>query len=131
MSDSARTLGPRWTIALLCLANVALGAALAISAQLLQRGPRPHGPPPGPPGDPVARLTEDLDLDAAQAERVRAIFSRYHPEFERIEEERREQLGALRDRADAELREVLDDDQFARLLELRRRIEAREGPPPR
>ncbi|MEZ6185401.1 MAG: hypothetical protein R3F62_10375 [Planctomycetota bacterium] len=110
-----------------------VGAALPPLGWRLYGGRRP-GPPKG---DPVDHLVEELQLDVAQAQEVRAIFERYRPEFDAVERERRERLSALRDRADAELREVLDDAQFARLEERRKQLERHDrgpggpgGPPP-
>lgn len=103
-----------WAAALLLFA---VGAAAGVAADrlVLARGDR-GGRPPGPPSPEavVERMRRDLDLDAQQAERVRAVVAERHEGlralFERIDPE----AEALRRDANARIRELLRPEQRER-----------------
>lgn len=89
----------------------------------------------GPPGRArmgfrIEAMTRALDLDARQREQVQAIFEKHEAErrraFERCEPEHR----ALREKIDAEMREVLTPAQREKHEQLRRRHHPEPPPPP-
>ena len=127
-------LAPKLTVALLCAVSVLTGLTLGVplGMHLPKRGPFMRG---GPPGDPVDMFAKRRKLRPDQIDAVRAILDRYRPRFDAADQARRDTHKALRDQADAEFREVLDDAQFERLLAMRAELERRDRgprpPPPR
>lgn len=105
-----------WRNALSVVAIFALGTVFG-AALTIALGPgvreRPFGPRGGGPMR-IERLSRELDLDAAQKERVRAIVERGH--FS---------MRGLLDDTRAEIREVLRPDQRDRFDRMRP-----PGPPP-
>lgn len=123
-AQTPRRLGPRLTIALLCATHLVIGLALGLALGWRTASDRPRLPPPG-------EMEARLGLDADQSAKVRAIFERHRPDFDRLRVEHRAQLKAVRDQVDSEFQQVLRPDQFEKLVELRRELEAAEaaGPP--
>ena len=81
------------------------------------------------------RLQEELDLTAEQTDQVRAIFAEQHARFQELREEeggdpesRREAFRQHREETHARIREVLNDEQRARLDELHAEFKEEHGP---
>ncbi len=139
-SDARRSRLAAWGLSLLLfVAGAAAGAAL--DRLVLSRGDR--GPPRGPPApeEMAARLTDDLDLDAAQARAVReilearwkamgAVFARLDPEAEAIRRDADARIRALLGPAQRERfdRRVAEHDR--RRAEVRQRLGGAPPPPP-
>lgn len=74
----------------------------------------------------VSALERELDLDAAQAARIRSIFERHRDERERVGKQMFETCGepvrALRKRIDGEIKAVLNPEQVARFEALQSRM---------
>ncbi|HET6340570.1 MAG TPA: hypothetical protein VFG78_00115 [Gemmatimonadota bacterium] len=84
---------------------------LAASPALAQERMRDHDPE-----EHLAKLQEELNLDAQQTEQIRAIFAEQHAKFQ-----------ALREETHARIQEVLNDEQRARLEELHAEFKERHG----
>ena len=84
---------------------------LAASPALAQDRMRDHDPE-----EHLAKLQEELNLDAQQTEQIRAIFGEQHAKFQ-----------ALREETHARIQEVLNDEQRARLEELHAEFKERHG----
>ncbi len=88
-----------------------------------------------PPSDSAAmvdRLVSELGLDQAQATRVEAIMSAQQERMKALRDlprsERRSEMQRLRQDMDAQLRDVLSDDQMAQFEALRKELSgARRG----
>jgi Spy/CpxP family protein refolding chaperone len=127
-------MGPRTLVGVLCAANLVAGIGLGVTFDQVVLHPHvvaPHGRGhrdgerrgPGGHGRELERLTQRLDLDAAQAEQVKAILDARRPLFAQAMKEVEPKLRSLRDETDAKIRAVLRPDQAARLDELRREWE--------
>lgn len=112
----------------------AVAGGFGTKSYLLHRfAERMHGPPgKARMGFRVEAMTRALDLDRTQREKVQQILDKHEDErrrtFERCEPEHR----ALREKIDAEIREVLTAEQREKHDKLRRRHGGPpgEGPPP-
>ena len=87
------------------------------------------------PDEHLSRLQEELDLTAEQTDQVRAIFAEQHARFQELREEeggdpesRREAFRQHREETHARIREVLNDEQRARLDELHAEFKEEHGP---
>lgn len=74
----------------------------------------------------VSALERELDLDAAQAAKIRGIFERHRDERERVGRQMFETCGepvrALRQRIDGEIKAILSPEQAARFEALQARM---------
>ncbi|GMV12170.1 MAG: hypothetical protein HS104_14510 [Polyangiaceae bacterium] len=112
----------------------AVAGGFGTKSYLLHRfAERLHGPPgKARMGFRMEAMARALDLDSAQREKVQQILDKHEDArrraFERCEPEHR----ALRAKIDAEIREVLTEEQRAKHDKLRRRYGGPpgEGPPP-
>ncbi len=139
-SEARRSRLAAWGLSLVLLA---VGAAAGVAGDRLLLSRDDRGPPRGPPSpeEMAARLTDDLELDAAQARAVReilevrwkamgAVFERLDPEAEAIRRDADARIRALlgpsqRERFD---RRVAEHDR--RRAEVRRRLGRAPLPPP-
>ncbi len=97
---------------------------------------------PGPPqhlGGPMEMFNRELDLTGPQREKVSAIFKKYQPEMEKVMDENRPKMEAVRLRIKAELKTALTPKQIAKFEEMEKNFEAHGpggphgqhgGPPP-
>ena len=86
------------------------------------RGPGPGGGPPLPP-DLMARLTSELQLDAAQQDRVKKILDEHRAHLDQVHREAREKFDKEQEELQNAVRGVLHPDQqekFQGFLERRR-----------
>lgn len=102
---------------------------LAASPAMAQDRMRKHDPE-----EHLAKIQEELNLDAQQTEQIRAIFAERHAEFERLwaeeggdRESRHEAIRQLHEETHAQIREVLNEEQRARFEELRAEHMERRG----
>jgi Spy/CpxP family protein refolding chaperone len=140
-SETRRSRLAAWGLSLFL---IAVGAAAGVAADrlALSRGDR-SGPPRGPPSPEAmtARMTDDLELDEAQARAVRAIledrrkamgavFARVDPEAEAIRSDADARIRALLEPAQRERfdRQVAEHER--RRAEVRRRLGGGPPPPP-
>jgi Spy/CpxP family protein refolding chaperone len=85
------------------------------------------------PEEHVAKLQEELDLTAEQTEQIRAILAEQHAKFQELRgedgdrESKREAFGQHREETHARIREVLNEEQRARLEELHAEFKERHG----
>lgn len=84
------------------------------------------------PEEHVAKLQEELNLDAQQTEQIRAILAEQHAKFQALREEgdresNREAFRQHREETHARIQEVLNDEQRARLEELHAEFKERHG----
>lgn len=91
-----------------------LGALLALPLGALAQAPAPDAPPPGMHGAPSAdrmteRMSQDLGLDAAQTDRLRALNERHAADLNRLREEHEKGL-----------REILTPEQWQKFEEHRK-----------
>lgn len=115
----------RTILALVVATNLLTGtlAGVAIDRSLLDghhhggRGGHRHG---GREPDPISAA---LELSPEQESQVRAILDRHHAEFEEAHAALRQRLSSVRDEVDLEIKGVVTEAQFAKLLELRRHVE--------
>lgn len=122
----------RWNqVALAAAAGFLLGAVFSD----LYRSHRRHGPPPHG-GGPMEMFSRELGLDAAQRASLSAIFDKYRPEMDRVMEENRPRIEAVRQKMKAEVKAALTPAQAARLEELEKdfgpggKRRGPDGPPP-
>jgi Spy/CpxP family protein refolding chaperone len=116
------TTGPgSWRATLSVIAVFALGVVFGAALTFaIARHARPGPPGPGPFGPrhggpmPVERMTRELDLDADQQAKVRAILERRH-----------ETMRGFLDETHREIREILRPDQREKFDRMRP-----PGPPP-
>jgi Spy/CpxP family protein refolding chaperone len=77
----------------------------------------------------LARLTDELELSAAQQDSVRAILDRYEPSFDSLWQETRPRFETLRAGIRSEVRTHLTNEQrmeYDALVERRRRNAAQD-----
>ena len=100
---------------------------LAASPALAQERMRDHDPE-----EHLAKLQEELNLDAQQTEQIRAIFAEQHAKFQALREEgdwesNREAFRQHHEETHARIQEVLNEEQRARLEELHAEFKERHG----
>lgn len=101
---------------------------LAASPAMAQDRMRKHDPE-----EHLTKLQEELDLTAEQTEQIRAIFAEQHAKFQALREEggdresKREVFRQHREETHARIREVLSEEQRARLEELHAEFQKRHG----
>ena len=103
---------------------------LAASPAMAQDRMRKHDPE-----EHLAKLQEELNLDAQQTEQIRAIFAEQHAKFQALREEgdwesNREAFRQHREETHARIQEVLNEEQRARLEELHAEFKERHGHEP-
>jgi len=74
--------------------------------------------PPPHPGGPMEMFTRELKLSEPQQKKISAVLEKYGPEMEKVMEENRPRIDAVRLRMKAELKTILTPDQAARLEEM-------------
>jgi Spy/CpxP family protein refolding chaperone len=85
------------------------------------------------PEEHVAKLQEELGLTAEQTAQVRAILAEQHAKFQELRgegedwESNREAFRQHREETHARIREVLNEEQRARLEELHAEFQKRHG----
>jgi Spy/CpxP family protein refolding chaperone len=105
-----------------------LAVLMAANPAIAQDRMRKHDPE-----EHLAKLQEELDLTAEQTEQIRAIFAEQHAKFQALRDEggdresKREAFRQHREETHARVREVLDDQQQARLEELHAEFQKRHG----
>lgn len=104
-------------------ATFLLGGITGMGVAWWTRDKVPHARPPGP------LPLEELDLTDAQETKVREIFKRYHPEFDAIFRSTFPRVKAINERLEAEVRQVLDDQQRKQLDALKGKRPAFPPPP--
>ena len=113
-----------WAAALLVAVFLAGGAAgWALSRATLVLPPRPGGGPDAL----TAYLARRLDLDAAQQDAVRAVFTRHHAEMQAIMSSVRPRLDSLRATVRAEITAQLTPPQRERYARLLAELEHQRG----
>ena len=115
----------RWRAASLLAAVFLVGllTGAGVSAWADRAGDDHGGRARGPKGY-LARLTDELDLTAAQQDSVRAILDRYEPSFDSLWHETRPRFETLRAGVRSEVRTQLTPEQrteYDALVERRRR----------
>lgn len=104
----------RWNqVALAAAAGFLLGAVFSD----FYRSHRRPGPPPRG-GGPMEMFSRELGLDKAQSAKLSAIFEKYRPEMDKVMEENRPRMEAVRLKMKAEVKAALTPEQAARLEEL-------------
>ena len=99
-----------WTVRLAALVIFVLGfAAGAFALELYRAQQRSTGT-----RERFSRMLDDLDLDAGQRDRVKAIFDDAHAQMDEVRKECGPKFHAVREQTDARLREVLTPEQWQR-----------------
>lgn len=109
-------------VALVFVAGVATGLLI---------GPRPRPGPPAQPGQAqlVRRLVADIGLDAAQQEKVEAVFARRRERLLSFNREMRSRFETEQAELRRELAEILTPEQLRRLDEVEQQRRGRRRPP--
>ena len=87
---------------------------------------------PGPPhhgmgGGPMEMFSRELDLSSSQKEKMTAILEKYQPEMEKVMEDNRPKMDALRQRLKTEFDTVLTPEQRKKMEELETRFQPPHG----
>jgi Spy/CpxP family protein refolding chaperone len=107
---------------LIALALVALVSANSYAQQNAQN---PRGPGQG--HDPVARMTEELQLDESQAAQLAEIMRDARAQHEALQTTERTEHCVIRAETDVLISEVLTDAQYARFEAMRNEHETRRN----
>jgi Spy/CpxP family protein refolding chaperone len=86
---------------------------------------RGHGPPQG--RNPVDHLTRELSLNEDQAASISSIFESAHAQHEQERETAKQSFCTIRANSEAQIMEVLDEEQRQRFAELKTN-RAKRGP---
>ena len=102
-----------------------LATALLCTTANAQDAPREKRNPADRAEQRTEQMTKELALDADQAAKVEAMNKRYAEEMRALEpteaerQEKREKMKDIQTRRDEELKTVLTEEQYAKMMELR------------
>jgi len=103
------------------LLSFALLALVSVSGHAQER----NGP--GPRHDPVARMTEELQLSKTQATQLADIMNDARAQHETLQTTGRAEHCAIRAKTQSQIADILTDEQYTRFEELRTERQARHG----
>jgi len=108
-----------------CLIAFALIALVSANSYAQRHAQNPGGAGQG--FDPVARMTEELQLDETQASQMTEIMRESRSQHRNLQSADHAELCAIRTETDEQVSDILTDEQYTRFVELRSEHQSRGG----